>query len=590
MRDPLISTLLALSLIATATPHASGQDRELDCGHEATIGWLDQLREAIAKGELADPSRRPTPPIEPRREIQRGATPTCLTDSHILFFEDTNGTLLADFSVPRLKIFLSNVANAVMAQHGDNFDFIGVWLNFEPHHTIGRALYFAIENDVTGIGVNPTTGTETFNARRELGIGGDNVEGMVIMWNVHQPDWAVGTGPDAEFTRIAMAHEYEHRFGIDMPPLLDGTPLQGGGGCYVSGHWNRSIDSQGSCMGLGEWVGSNPAQLVTNDLSFNTDTGGTYAYTDLYLMGYVSPAEMDAGNSELRSMTGSSCDAPHFGPILEFDSGDIIAAAGPRVPDSTAEDKHYRTGWAMVHLPGDPPDQVELDRAIGMMQQHSVDFQISTLGHGSMNHTLFDDCNCNGVPDQEEIAMGSTDDLDGNGIPDECEAPCVDPLDVDLDGVGDGCDNCPLEANAGQLDADTDGVGDVCDNCPAAFNSDQADGDGDGVGDLCDNCAAHANPAQGVAPFGHTIVFTEKDVFGWGEFAAVGIVLGDLTALPTYGTNTFVEFGSAQAILTTGVPLSGEGWYYLVRPGFSCAQPSWQTVVGAEPMRDVLLP
>lgn len=75
---------------------------------------------------------------------------------------------------------------------------------------------------------------------------------------------------------------------------------------------------------------------------------------------------------------------------------------------------------------------------------------------------VFDDCNANGIPDDEET-------------------------DTDGDGVIDDCDNCPATVNANQLDADLDEVGSACDNCPAVFNPDQNDGDGDGLGDACDD-------------------------------------------------------------------------------------------------------
>ena len=93
--------------------------------------------------------------------------------------------------------------------------------------------------------------------------------------------------------------------------------------------------------------------------------------------------------------------------------------------------------------------------------------------------------------------------------------------DFDGDGVRDELDNCPLNANSGQVDFDGDGLGDICDvdddndgitdadelalgtnssgtdtdgddvadsadNCPLAANADQADADGDGIGDICD--------------------------------------------------------------------------------------------------------
>jgi len=94
------------------------------------------------------------------------------------------------------------------------------------------------------------------------------------------------------------------------------------------------------------------------------------------------------------------------------------------------------------------------------------------------------------------------------------EQGCV--TDADGDGVADGADNCPNDANAGQLDTDGDGQGDVCDpcpndsandidgdgicadvdNCPFVSNPGQSDQDSDGVGDDCDNCVDVYNPGQ----------------------------------------------------------------------------------------------
>ena len=59
-----------------------------------------------------------------------------------------------------------------------------------------------------------------------------------------------------------------------------------------------------------------------------------------------------------------------------------------------------------------------------------MDWEFSTLGRGTMDNALFADCNCNGVPDSDDIADGASLDANNNGIPDECECP------ADLDGDG----------------------------------------------------------------------------------------------------------------------------------------------------------
>lgn len=100
-----------------------------------------------------------------------------------------------------------------------------------------------------------------------------------------------------------------------------------------------------------------------------------------------------------------------------------------------------------------------------------------------------DDCNDNGVPDDEDIAQGTSDDCQPDGIPDECQVPPIDPtgsdcnwnivpdeceLDTDGDGSIDDCDG----------DDDNDGVSDAADSDPLDPDlCEDADADG------CDDCA-----------------------------------------------------------------------------------------------------
>ena len=84
------------------------------------------------------------------------------------------------------------------------------------------------------------------------------------------------------------------------------------------------------------------------------------------------------------------------------------------------------------------------------------------------------DCNLNGVPDECDIADGTSTDLDGNGVPDECE-------DCNENDVPDGWDVDPNDPDGDGLvsaDCQPDGVPDEC-------QLDDNDCNGDGIPDDC---------------------------------------------------------------------------------------------------------
>lgn len=396
--------------------------------HHFSEQWTEGLQDMVRRGDFPDRSQRAVAPAAP---IARGAgDPGCVTTSQIFAFEDTNKILLTNFTTGQLLNLMFDAGEALIAENGDNFDFIGYWINFVPDHQIGSAFYAGIFNDVQGIGL------ALFDNRPFTITNTNKVEGIVMMWNINTETWVPGDGPEADWVRLVLGQEFEHRFGMFLPPLADGRSLQGDNVCGRSAHWSFHVDGQGSSMEILEWIGENPAEVLLVDtfpLTFNTDiSDGVWSYTDLYLMGYVSPQEMDAGNSELRYMDDWACDAPfHAGDISHFDSSDIIETAGERIPDSLGEDKDFRTGWVVIHLPGDEPDQAELEKAAAILNQHTIDWDHSTLGRGTMDNTIFDDCNCNGVPDADDIANKDSADINNNGVPDECE--CV----ADLDGSGE---------------------------------------------------------------------------------------------------------------------------------------------------------
>jgi glucose/arabinose dehydrogenase len=73
------------------------------------------------------------------------------------------------------------------------------------------------------------------------------------------------------------------------------------------------------------------------------------------------------------------------------------------------------------------------------------------------------DCNGNNIPDDQDIADGTSDDCNENGIPDECEPDCNE------NGIADECDI----ADGTSQDTNNNGIPDECDA--------EGDLDGDGV-------------------------------------------------------------------------------------------------------------
>jgi len=409
---------MAVVLILAPLP-AMAEDAT-HCGYRCPEACVADLDAAIRSGDIESPQSRMIPRIA---SIPAGAVARerSLTPDDIFPYADVDEVLLGNFSNGQLFDLLAEAANVLLSLHGDRFDFVGFWTNFDTHHELGAAFYLPIENDVLGIGSSTADGWPVFNLRPALGLGGDTVEGLLMMWNVNAPRWRSGTGPDAAFTRLALAHELEHRFGVYLPSLLDGRSLQGDdAGCGRSGHWSWRVDGQGSAMEISDWVGTDPTVLERRFVSFNTDVpGGVFSYPDLYLMGYVSPEELDGGVRELRHVETDRCvlGETHQGRVSSFSSADIIAAAGPRVPDHRSAPQHFRVGWIMLHRPGDPPDADELRKAAAILEQQQIDWRVSTLGRGIMDHSLGEPIAPDSRPTSSPLALElfSPTDTPGGG-------------------------------------------------------------------------------------------------------------------------------------------------------------------------------
>jgi hypothetical protein len=91
--------------------------------------------------------------------------------------------------------------------------------------------------------------------------------------------------------------------------------------------------------------------------------------------------------------------------------------------------------------------------------------------------SLFD-CNGNGIPDDCDLAAGTSDDCNRNGIPDECELALGTSFDCNANGVLDECDIL----YGTSLDCNGNGVPDECDLAEGTSE----DCNGNGIPDECD--------------------------------------------------------------------------------------------------------
>jgi subtilisin family serine protease len=116
------------------------------------------------------------------------------------------------------------------------------------------------------------------------------------------------------------------------------------------------------------------------------------------------------------------------------------------------------------------------------------------------------------------------------------------------------------------------------------------DDDADGFVTNCDNCPGVFNPDQEAIAFDQMIVASAHDTFSWTVPRDIDWVRGDLAFLRFLATNGGGAERLADSLTDVTEPVVGRGLYYLVKFGGMCEGGSWQTVPGAEPARDMLLP
>jgi hypothetical protein len=224
----------------------------------------------------------------------------------------------------RPGIGINDVQTASQQLYGyfhDDYDFLQVVFSL-PNYP-GNRYHFAVRNDVRGIGASIINNSAMYGSAGKLqGISVFPIDSLF--------DTAVS----------AFSHELGHQW-INY---LDNASLQPGP------HWPPSTMARG-IMGFnipGSNVGGDfPWQVsaVTGTTARTTLSVVTQEFDDfdLYLMGFIPPSAVAPGII----VQGNPCADCVF-PSTSLTIASVIAANGPRIPDSSAAQKSFRIATVVI--------------------------------------------------------------------------------------------------------------------------------------------------------------------------------------------------------------------------------------------------
>ncbi len=165
-----------------------------------------------------------------------------------------------------------------------------------------------------------------------------------------------------------LAHEIGHRH-LAYPTWID--PETGELSLALLGrqyaHWSFFLNTEASVL-EGNWIQDHGAEASPR---FETIQSSTYyGPLDQYFMGLLDPSEVPATflvETPLSAGVGTPARRPEVG--VKFDGvrkevriEDIIAAVGPRRPDASVSQRHFRHAFALVVEDADSPDAAAITK------------------------------------------------------------------------------------------------------------------------------------------------------------------------------------------------------------------------------------
>lgn len=267
----------------------------------------------------------------------------------------------------------------------DVYESVFLWLDF-PAVTPGFASAVVLQNDARGIG------SEVYDFTNLLFPASKNLESFIQMGDLSRfPDDPDEIFLDTASTMTVVGHEFGHRWLARVKFVdEDGQPNESLLGSPSSAHWSFFTDSQGSLMHGNSWVDN-------GDGSFSATDGAHTRYSplDRYLMGLAPPGSVPdffyvANPDEPTSIDSLPVfEATVNGDRVDVSVEDVIAAEGPRSPDTEASPNTFRTAFLVVGLTGQGVSPEAIAKVESYRKRWNRFFREATDDLGTMRTSLF---------------------------------------------------------------------------------------------------------------------------------------------------------------------------------------------------------
>ena len=296
---------------------------------------------------------------------------------------------------------------------GDEFDFLAYYSDFRIDNQETTPSDGAIGGNVTGIGQTQHDQTPQVlesrctQGRFQLGFAQPVYVGSNEA-QLRPPDGAsVSSNHNLSFytRQLALAspegkptpynyaighlgHEIGHRWSAYASAKANGETISLGPwphwapGLHTPVAFPYSLPTEASTLGGGVWQDNYDGTFTQfRDGYFVPATG--YSYLDLYLMGFISAAEVP-DFFLLKNLAPIGKDKNGH-PVFRAERTkvtiqDVIAAEGPRFPDVAHSQRKFNTGFVVIVEHGQVPSRELLERANGIRQQW-IEYWETTTGH-----------------------------------------------------------------------------------------------------------------------------------------------------------------------------------------------------------------